>query len=76
MGSRAKSTILTRKTVWGILPFLPVDKHLGANMLYDSDATNIAIETAVASVKTVTYKQGQTVVAEGQVVNDAQLAGA
>jgi len=55
------------------IAFYPVGKYLQANMLYDAEATNAAMEEAAQSVQQVKYKANQTVVTEGEVVSKAQL---
>ncbi|MGI5850016.1 MAG: HD family phosphohydrolase [Christensenellales bacterium] len=54
--------------------YLPVNKHLEANLLFDAEATDAAMKAAAKAVEPVTYKQNQTVVVEGEVVTEAQLA--
>lgn len=57
------------------IAYLPVDKHLKPNRLYDAAATNAAMEAAAKKIAPVTYKQDQTVVrANDDVVTEAQLA--
>ena len=53
---------------------LPVRQYLKGNLLYDADATNAALQAAADAVPPITYKQNQTVVVEGDVVTEAQMA--
>ena len=54
--------------------FAPIDQYLAANMYYDEEATEQAITAAAEAVEPVIYKQNQTVVVEGDVVTEAQMA--
>ena len=56
------------------LAYYPVEKYLEANMIYDEEATLQAREAAAEKVQPVIYKQNQTIVVEGDVVTEAQMA--
>lgn len=55
------------------LAFLPVDRYMQANMLYDETTTNQARQAAADKVLPVIYKESQTVVVAGETVNTAQM---
>lgn len=55
------------------LAYLPVDKNLEANMLFDKAATQKAKDNAANDVASVVYRQSQTVVVAGEVVTLAQF---
>lgn len=58
----------------GYIAYFSVDKNLQANMLIDNEATEKARVAAAELVQPIIYKQNQTIVDEGQVVTEEQLA--
>lgn len=56
------------------IALLPVNKFLEANLVYDTAATNAALETAENSVKPTIYMKNQAIVKQNEVVTDAQFA--
>lgn len=56
------------------LAYIPIEKYLQANMIYDETGTLEAREAAAERVQPIIYKQNQTVVVAGEVVTEAQLA--
>ncbi len=51
---------------------LVLDKTIKANMLYDEAATQAARETAMKEVEPILYNQGEVIVYEGEILNEAQ----
>ncbi len=56
------------------IAFLPVDKFLQADLIYDQNATDEAKKAAEDSVKPILYVKGQVIVKQNEAVTDAQIA--
>ncbi len=52
----------------------PVSLYLSANLFYDKTATQEAIRKAEAAVVPVVYRKGQTIIKQGDVVTEDQIA--